>query len=263
MDKKLKYYVKKGHRSVEGWLTTVALKAIIEIASVQEKESIKGPVCEVGVHHGRLFILLHLITAKNEISAAWDLFQNQHENTENSGKGDRHMLLKNLVKHGCDTARITIRAKNSLHLTSEEIMETCGGRPRLFSVDGGHTAEITYNDLSIAASSLCNGGVIILDDFFNEAWPGVAEGTCRYMFENPELSAVAIVGNKIMFTNSASAAGKYITGINFTHAGYLSKMTRFFERDVVCYRPIKTNFIWKHLRDRPTGRLLKRVLKRS
>ena len=47
---------------------------------------------------------------------------------------------------------------------------------RLFSVDGGHTRELTVNDLTVAASHLEEGGIIILDDITNLAWPQVIDG---------------------------------------------------------------------------------------
>lgn len=263
MDKNLANYATKGHRTVEGWLAPVAVKAIVEIASLQSVSSVKGPICEIGVHHGRLFILLHLLAEKQEKSVAWDLFQNQEENFDDSGKGSREMLVKNLKLHSCDMEQIVIRTKNSLDLTPDEIISECYGRPRLFSIDGGHTAEVTFNDLGLAASSICEGGVVILDDFFNEAWPGVAEGACRYMIEHPGLFPVVIVGNKLMFTTSEAAAKNYISGLNFKHAGYIPKLTRFFDCDILCYRPITTNFIWKYIRDRPIGHFLKKILKRG
>ncbi|MEX0685645.1 MAG: class I SAM-dependent methyltransferase [Balneolales bacterium] len=261
MKSPIELYVKKGNFNVEGWLHAVAIAAIHEVAVIQANENIRGPVCEIGVHHGRLFILLHLLTNENEHSAAWDLFDQQNENYDQSGCGDLDQFRENLVNHGCDLDRITIAARNSMDLKTEDIIKNCNGNPRLFSVDGGHTAEITYNDIGLAGQTICENGIIILDDFFNEAWPGVAEGTCRYMAESPGLYPVSIVGNKVMLTNSKAAAEMYIHNLNFTYPGYLSKHTTFFGQDVLCYLPFKTNPIWKHLRDRPLGKLIKRLIK--
>lgn len=259
--KELDYYVKKGHRKVEGWLQDIALKAILEINNIQKHEKIRGSVCEIGVHHGRLFILLHLLSRESERSVAWDLFEDQHENPFNSGSGDIDSLRRNLRRFNCDLDRIKIITKNSQDLRSEEILRDCDGNPRLFSIDGGHTSEITYNDMHLAAQTICENGIIILDDFFNEAWPGVAEGACRYIDENPGLFPVMIAGNKVMFTNSENAAKMYMDALNFTYPGYLRKKTIFFGNDVLCYRPLRVNFVWKHIRDRPIGKFLKKLLK--
>jgi len=262
MKNALDIYTKKGHKKVEGWLHNIALKAIVELSEIQCQENIKGPVCEIGVHHGRLFILLHLLTKEPELSVAWDIFEHQDQNPHQSGQGDIDALQANLQAFDCDLERIKINTENSLHLTSDEIFAACNGRPRLFSVDGGHTAELTYNDLDLAGQSICENGIIILDDFFNEAWPGVAEGTCRYMMEKPGLHPFSILGNKIMFTDSAESADMYKKAFNFSFPGFIRKNSVFFDKDVICYTPLNTNVVWKYLRDRPVGKLLKKLLKR-
>ena len=61
---------------------------------------------------------------------------------------------------------------------------------RFVSVDGGHTAEITAHDLAVADASLAEGGIIVLDDAFNEQWPGVADGVQRYFLRRAEPRAV-------------------------------------------------------------------------
>jgi hypothetical protein len=258
----LEVYMNNGHKKVEGWLTKIALKAIAEISGIQNSENINGPVCEIGVHHGRLFILLHLLTNEPERSVAWDIFENQNENIDQSGHGDIDALKANLNRFGCDLNRIKIITENSLNLEPEAIISACNGKPRLFSIDGGHTAEITCNDLSLAAQTICKNGIIILDDVFNEAWPGVAEGTCRYMIENPGVHPILIAGNKVMFTDSEKSAQMYKNRLNFTYPGYIRKDSVFFDNDVICYTPINTNFAWKHLRDTSAGKLLKKLLKR-
>src|ERR1051325_10626627 len=178
-------YVRKGYKNVDGWLTATAVRSTVELGRVQKTHGIDGPVGEIGVHQGRFFILLHLLTHSPEISAAWDLFEWQHENTDGSGRGDRGALRENLIRHGCDLDRIKIRTINSYNLTAADIISDCNGRIRIFSVDGGHTAESTYNDLKVAAESLCDGWLIFLDDFFNSDWPGVAEGACRFFQLHP------------------------------------------------------------------------------
>src|SRR5262245_20325013 len=82
-------YLKRGQRRVEGWLTPLAAEALVDLAGIQKRLEIRGPICEVGVHHGKLFILLHLLTIAPEASVGWDLFERQGENVDQSGRGDR------------------------------------------------------------------------------------------------------------------------------------------------------------------------------
>jgi uncharacterized membrane-anchored protein len=137
----------------------------------------------------------------------------------------------------------------------------------LFSVDGGHTPEITYSDLDLASQTLCEGGVIILDDFFNESWPGVAEGACKFFLENPErIFPVAIVGNKFIFTTDVTAARAYIQELKAGAAPVVKHMSAFFGQAVLVMTPetrsgfmrsLSQSWLWCTLRDTRLGRSLK------
>ena len=263
VDRKALRYATSGHRAVEGWLQLAAIRALLCLGEAQRKLAVTGPVCEIGVHHGRLFILLHLLTVPPERSVAFDLFDLQQENVDGSGAGSREHLLRNLRAHGCDLERIVIVTENSLRLTPDRILELCGARPRLFSVDGGHTAEITYNDLSLAARTISEGGLVILDDFFNEAWPGVAEGTCRFMDRHGGLFAVGIGGNKLIFAASAAFAVQYrerlgrIPGLLVKHSTAFGEPVVLFERLTTHKRLVRTR-VWKAVRDTAVGHVLRR-----
>jgi len=227
MSEALNKYIRGGHRKVDGWLSSIAIRSTVAVGSLQKRLSIHGAVSEIGVHHGRLFILLHLLTEAPEASVAWDLFEFQNENSDGSGRGDRRMLQANLARHGCDLNRIKINAVNSMNLTAERILAECEGKVRIFSVDGGHRAESTYNDLDIATRSLCEGGVILLDDFFNADWPGVAEGACRYLHRHQEsLFPVAIVGNKFIFTNARAMAKMYASALYHRNYGFRCRIKK-------------------------------------
>jgi len=178
-------YVRSGSKSVEGWLSRLGIGLIVEVAEAQRAQGVGGPVCEIGVYHGKLLILLHLLSNPTERCVGWDLFERQVENVDKSGRGNREKLLENLKRHECDLDRVLALTANSMELQAADIERHCAGRARLFSVDGGHSVEATINDLRLAADSVCEGGAIILDDFFNEAWPGVAEGACRFLSQDP------------------------------------------------------------------------------
>ncbi|MCC7262950.1 MAG: class I SAM-dependent methyltransferase [Candidatus Latescibacteria bacterium] len=206
----LERYTAKGHFEVEGWLWPGAVQLLTALAGLQREFGVRGGMGEIGVHHGRLFILLHLLSAGDERSAAWDLFEDQDQNVDASGRGDYARLQANLKTHGCDLGRIELIKANSTALDSGQVRAVLGGGARLFSVDGGHTAPLTYGDLQTASGTLAEGGILILDDFYNEQWPEVAEGALRFLLDHPEtLFPVAIGGNKVCFTHSATWATRY------------------------------------------------------
>lgn len=258
-------YVAGGHREVAGWLLQPAVDAILELGRIQSRLGVRGGVCEIGIHHGRSFILLHLLTAAGEHSAAYDLFEQQSENVDRSGLGDKDLFLLNLKRHACDQGRIVVKSRNSLDLTADEITADARGPVRLFSVDGGHTAEITASDLRLAEATLTPGGLVILDDFFNEAWPAVSEGACRHLFSgSSNLLPVAIGGNKFIFTNDAGRAAEYRAALA-SLPGYACKSETVFGAPVVVVQPQSRTVmsrlanlrLWRAVRGSAAGRALR------
>jgi hypothetical protein len=89
----------------------------------------------------------------------------------------------------------------------------------MFSVDGGHTAHLTANDLEIAADALVDGGIVVLDDYWppNRGWAGVTEGLYRFLGQQmlvpgrrcQRLIPFLAVDNKIWLTTPSHHA-KYL-----------------------------------------------------
>ena len=172
-------YHQHGHRSVNGWLLPGAIKMLAALAKDQDEANIKGSVAEIGVHHGKLFILLALFTREDEKAVAIDLFLDQERNFEQSGRGDLDKFQENIRRHA-GHCHIVVHQGDSIELTSAALTKLGGAAFRFFSVDGGHTPEITAHDLATVEGALAPGGIIVLDDCFNEMWPGVSEGVYRY-----------------------------------------------------------------------------------
>jgi hypothetical protein len=66
-------------------------------------------------------------------------------------------------------------------------------------IDGGHSMEETYHDISLAAAISLQGGLIAIDDYFNPSFPGVSEGAILFARDHPDvLRPVAIGFNKVL-----------------------------------------------------------------
>lgn len=189
-------YLHRGQRKVEGWLDPSSARYIYELVKLQSESGKGGAAVEIGVHHGKLFILLHLAGLRKK-DLAIDLFDDQALNLDRSGCGDRQRFVENFKQCGGDVKQISIWQKSSLTVAPEEIIEEVGS-VAIFSVDGGHTREIVFNDLKLADASLRDDGIVILDDFFNEFWPNVSLGSIDY-FNDPasRLKPFAITPGKM------------------------------------------------------------------
>ena len=90
---------------MHGWLNQYSAAFIADLSRLQAETGITGAVGEIGVHMGRLFILLKLTAIPPERSFAIDIFGDQHKNEDHSGFGDRETFLQNVFrwtgKHRC------------------------------------------------------------------------------------------------------------------------------------------------------------------
>src|SRR4051812_45417818 len=161
----------KSQNAVKGWLDPYSAEVIAELGCVQEAQGVAGAVGEIGVHEGRLFILLRLLRQPGEKSIAIDVFEDQHLNVDRSGRGNLGRFEHNVETWSGHDGLVIIQ-KSSLDVPPNELLER-GGEFRLFSVDGGHTEECAYSDLRLAEAVLAPAGIIILDDFSNHHWPSV------------------------------------------------------------------------------------------
>jgi hypothetical protein len=225
-------YLKHGQYLVKGWLFPGAPEAIILLSEDQTRAGVFGGIAEIGVHHGKLFILLYLLSADNEPAVAIDLFSRQELNVDRSGAGDLERFKRNLRLHA-DTSRLVIHEGDSTQLTSESLIGLGRGSFRLISIDGGHTASITASDLAIGEGAIGRGGIIILDDCFNQEWPGVMDGIYQHFSHPRTIVPFGIGANKTFFCHPEFAA-RY-SGIL---RGLDSKAIEqeFLGQPVVCFR---------------------------
>jgi Methyltransferase domain len=246
--KTLENYANYGFKKVKGWLETDSALLIRQLAAAQDKLNIRGGIGEIGVHHGKLFILLHLMLRKNERSFAVDIFDKQNLNIDGSGKGNLDIFLKNVTSLGGNTNLIDIFQKSSLEVSSEEIISKAG-KIRIFSIDGGHTTELTLNDLIIAEKSICEGGVIIIDDYFNPMWPGVSNGVSKFFYEQQsQIVPIVISPNKIIFTHRKYAKD-YQTFFKQNLPYIYIHESVFFDSNILIYKTPKS-FLEKIVKSR-------------
>ena len=198
----LQDYLERGIGSVEGWLWPTTASMIAELLVRQVSATVRGDVCEIGVHHGRLFLILANAVVAGERAVAVDVFDAQDKNLDASGAGDRNILEQHIAVYA-PGARCEIIQESSLDL---EQAGFCSSRFRFMSIDGGHTATVVVNDLRLAERTLLPTGIVALDDVLNHAWPGVVTGLSRYLIEGGTLVPFAIIPNKLLLAADHAAA---------------------------------------------------------
>lgn len=205
-------YATVGQRQIQGWLIELGLVLIDNVEGAQRTLGVEGHVAEIGVHHGRLFTLLSLLRRPDENAVAIDVFEDQHLNIDQSGRGDREKFEETLRKWDPRANDVRIVKADSWDLDGELLRKHAEGPLRLVSVDGGHTKELTEHDLATACDSLGDGGVVILDDCFNELFPAVSEGAQQFFRDRPDVMPFMVAGNKTMICHTPYAE-RYVRAV--------------------------------------------------
>jgi hypothetical protein len=202
----LQKYMADGFRHIEGWCSEHLASIVEAIDAHQKNRFVEGGISEIGVHHGKLFILLNSLCSLAERSYAIDLFDNQELNIDHSGSGSLLIFKQYLQKYDRHQgANVSVISADSLTSNLDKLIVE---PVRLFSIDGGHTAEHTISDLRKAQLRLHPEGVVILDDILSHHWLGVIEGTITFLQSRPTLVPIAIGYNKLFLVN-LSFAEKY------------------------------------------------------
>ncbi len=197
-------YLELGIGRVEGWLLPTTASVIGHLLVQQASAGLHGDVCEIGVHHGKLFLILANGTVNGERAVAVDVFGDQEKNVDGSGSGDRNIFERHLATYS-PGASVDIIQESSLDL---ERLGFLSRRFRFISIDGGHTASITANDLRVAERTMLPGGIVAVDDILSHDWTGVLSGVSAYLAEGGTLVPFALVPNKLLLTTDAAAAAQ-------------------------------------------------------
>jgi len=238
VSKELNRYIKSGIKKVHGWLEQTDVDYILEIVNYQNQSSIYGSVGEIGVHHGKLFILFNLLTREDEHSFAIDLFDEQKENIDRSGLGDLRTFKSNLDNYAINNQNIEILSMNSLNLDKNFYREKSSKKFKLFSIDGGHHYKAVINDLKIAEEVMVEGGVVLLDDLLNPLWIEVVSAYSSYKLKGGKLVAFAITKDKLYLTNSKKHAEGYQEAlINVFNSKFNFLVKELFGDKVLTYYP--------------------------
>ena len=151
------------------------------------------------------------LSFKNETLWACDVFEQQEKNVDGSGLGDKKYFLQQCQSNGIDPQSISLFVGSSAEINPKTLQTSSHIKPfRLISVDGGHTRQLTINDLIVAASNLMEGGIIILDDVLNfEQWPGVIDGMFTWLATYKDEFGPFFVGNNKVFLCHRKYHGLY------------------------------------------------------
>lgn len=223
----------ESHGNVDGWLEDLTAHATGYLLQEQHRHGIRGSVLEIGVHHGRYFLVLATSLGIDECGIAVDLFDDQHLNSSQSGKGNWTEFVWNVAEFA-PLSRVVIIKSDSRELGEEFVSRYRG--LRFVSVDGGHDRATACADLLLAEKLLRQGGVVALDDIYRPDWSGVTAALHRYLQQGGQLIPFALIPNKLLLTTDVEWCRTYSESLHDRFRSYcLPNRTRveFFDFDDV------------------------------
>jgi hypothetical protein len=147
--------------------------------SFQKAQKITGNFLEIGVYKGRSALMSGFHLEENEMFHLIDMtyFLDEVEEKLNPILGNRgkyHQSLSQVL-----TADMIGVSKYSL---------------RWIHIDGEHTGRAVWNDLSLCEPLLSDEGILVLDDFFNPAYPQITEATFKFLDRYPYSLSLILTG---------------------------------------------------------------------
>lgn len=201
----LETYISHSIETVQGYTSSLDAHVIAALLSHQNENNIKGHLCEIGVHHGRLFLMLALARRAGERALGIDLFEDDAINANTHHAGRDRALFANARRLGIELSEDETLKTSSLDIGAADILRRTTGRIRFFSVDGSHLYQPVEHDLGMAEQTLVAEGIIAIDDFFNKDWADVSFATYDFLRKTNAIVPFAITSSKLYLTAPAAA----------------------------------------------------------
>ena len=144
-------------REVEGWFYPKDIIIIYGILNELQKPI--GDICEIGVAYGKSAIMISQFKNDNNFYL-YDIF------TEEA----RVIAERNITKFG-DGNNLIWRLQDTTQLTTDDI--EFENNLRFLHIDGCHEHSAVLSDLMLFSNKMKDDGVIVIDDFQDQEFPGV------------------------------------------------------------------------------------------
>ncbi len=168
-------FLKGTFPTIGGWCEAEAAWITTHLLRYQQSLGRVAPMLEIGVYMGKFFsVLQNCARTAGGGLLGFDTFE---------------WVPTHAVEHNMRSAfgsldGIRLIPGDSTKMSTADLNGHLGGHPAAFiSVDGAHTPEAVFSDLSLSESVLAPWGVIAIDDFFNPTAIGVTDGTLRYWYK--------------------------------------------------------------------------------
>jgi hypothetical protein len=246
--------------SVPGWFQQDAALMFMAYNQLIADQGLTGNTLEIGVYHGKSAITVASLRDESSTFTAIDAFDGlQSQDRASSDVGMKAAFLANMA-----AAFPTLEFLRIIAAPSATVRADALGLHTFCHIDGLHTAEGTYADLRLCAEVTVPGGLVAIDDYFNQQFPGVSEGALLFARRHPGvLTPVAVGFNKVLFQRGPDSDLNERFGREFSYLP--TKVTTMWGRPVSLFEcPIVSSIDLarstpRRLAPRPEAALLMRA----
>jgi predicted O-methyltransferase YrrM len=171
---------------VSGFFLPAAAITFDILLAHQKAKGITGNCLEIGVWHGKSAALTAGYVADSEQFLMIDAIADRL----------RPHVTETFAAVGLDLADPRFKFVQSYsqdtldHVDPDRLRQ----RFRMLHIDGLHDGRTVYTDLAVADRLCAEDGIVILDDFFSPAFPGVTASYFTYTQANPYSFVLILVG---------------------------------------------------------------------
>ena len=188
--------------ALPGWFLPDAAVMFMAYNQLAADRVAPGNTLEIGVYHGKSSITVASLRGAAGLFTAIDVFDDlQSRDGSSHDVGLQGVFLANMA-----ASFPTLDWMRSIAAPSATVPAEALGPHSFCHIDGLHSAEGTYSDMRLCADVVVPGGLVALDDYFNQRFPGVSEGALLFERHHPGvLTPVAVGFNKVIFQRAAES----------------------------------------------------------
>ena len=166
-------YINGRSSEIPGWFYPLDMTLIVVLDGLQKSFHVPGDICEVGVYKGKSLVLFGMVARDNETLYALDAYPEDYLEAAQQAMSlfcPWPMSVK-FVKG--DTSQYT----------TDQLRELFPSKVRFLHVDAGHEYHEVLHTLYLLAPHVHAEGIIIMDDYQDREFPGVAAAVldfCRH-----------------------------------------------------------------------------------
>jgi hypothetical protein len=149
----------------------------------QVEKNLYGDMAEIGVYRGFGACLMAGYLGKSERLTLIDLMCGLDYSQEAIREIAGAEVLERITFHLTDSMRLRRAGKLSI-----------GREFRFFHIDGEHSYDAVMSDIGLAADNIAPYGIIVVDDFFSAACPGITHAVFDYVGRSDSNLSVFLIG---------------------------------------------------------------------